>query len=124
MTREHKYTIGIDIKHDAMDLLRQIYKANHHRDKAPYLDDFLAVLELIKLQLRICHDINALSLRKITQLALMLDKVAKQATAWKKHEIKQLKKEEKEEETTPNSMSSFPDEVRESSHEVTTADTP
>ncbi len=40
-SREHKYTLGQDMKRDAIRLVRSIYRVNRSRDKCQYLEEFL-----------------------------------------------------------------------------------
>ncbi len=84
--REHKFSLGQDIQKDAMNLFRCIYRANHHQIKAPYLEDYLAGYEMLKLEIRLAAELKIISKRKYVQLALMMETIGKQATAWHKHE--------------------------------------
>lgn len=93
-THEHKYALGQDIKKDSLELLRLIYQANHHKNKAPYLENFMSVFEVLKLELRLCYDINAISLKKNVHLSLIMEQIGRQAAAWKKHEEKNSNKGE------------------------------
>lgn len=83
--REYKFSLGQDLKRDALDLFRHIYRANHAQDKSDYLDDFLRAFELVRLELRLCRDLDILPVRKMADLALTAESVGRQATAWKKH---------------------------------------
>lgn len=38
--REYKYTLGQDMKRDAIQLVRSIYRANKAKDKVVYLETF------------------------------------------------------------------------------------
>ena len=44
--REYKYTLGQDMKRDAIQLVRSIYRANKAKDKVVYLETFLDDFEL------------------------------------------------------------------------------
>jgi hypothetical protein len=48
-SREYKYTLAQDMKKDSLKLLRGIYRANKHRERALYLDEFLDDFELVTL---------------------------------------------------------------------------
>lgn len=41
--REYKYSLGQDMKKEAISLVRNIYRANKHFDKKPYLEQFLVI---------------------------------------------------------------------------------
>lgn len=47
--KEYKYNLGQDMKRDAMQLVRSIYRANKVKDKVVYLEAFLDDFELLKL---------------------------------------------------------------------------
>ena len=51
-SKEYKYTLGQDMKRDALSLMRSIYRANKNEDKKMYLEQFLDEFELLKLELR------------------------------------------------------------------------
>ena len=52
--REYKYTLGQDMKRDAIQLVRSIYRANKAKDKVVYLETFLDDFELLKFEIRLC----------------------------------------------------------------------
>lgn len=47
--REYKYSLWQDMKKEAISLVRNIYRANKHFDKKPYLEQFLDDIEVLKL---------------------------------------------------------------------------
>ena len=49
--REYKYSLGQDMKCDALQLVRSIYRANKANDKKAHLEAFLDNFELLKLKL-------------------------------------------------------------------------
>lgn len=49
--REYKYTLGQDMKRDAIHLVRSIYRANKAKDKEVYLETFLDDFELLKFEI-------------------------------------------------------------------------
>lgn len=81
--REYKYTLGQDIKHDAIILVRSIYRANRSVSKKEWLEEFLDNYEILKLEIRLCVDLHLLSLGHQAELAPLLESVGKQVTAWK-----------------------------------------
>ena len=83
-SREYKYTLGQDMKHDAMQLVRSIYRANKATTKKQeYLEDFLDDFELLKLEIRLCADMKMLSVKKQSELSLLMDSIGKQVTGWR-----------------------------------------
>lgn len=86
--REHKFTLGQDMKRDALVLLRSIYRINKARDKAEHLEAFLDDFELLKLEIRLAADLRILSLKKQAQLAQLSDMIGRQITGWRNASLK------------------------------------
>lgn len=66
--KEYKYSLGQDMKRDALTLVRSIYRANRETDKKEQLDTFLDDFELLKLEIRLCADMKILSFKKQAEL--------------------------------------------------------
>jgi len=84
--RDYKYTLGQDMKHDAMQLTRSIYRANRAQDKvkrADHLLDFLEDFELLKLEVRLCAELKLLSIAQQAHLHRKMDTIGKQITGWR-----------------------------------------
>jgi len=81
--REEKYTLGQDMKRDAIVLVRSIYRANKARSKTEDLEAFLDDVEILKLEVRLCADMKILSIRKQAELALLMDGIGKQIAGWR-----------------------------------------
>ncbi len=82
-SREYKYSLGQDMKRDALILFRNIYRANVNLRKRAFLEEFLSDYEILKLEIRLCRDLNIISVKKLAELSAVMDKIGKQATAWK-----------------------------------------
>lgn len=82
-SKEYKYSLGQDIKRDAICLVRSIYRANRNINKKEYVEEFLDNFEVLKLELRLCGDLKLFSIRKQAEVVQYLDSIGKQATAWK-----------------------------------------
>ncbi len=81
--REYKYTLGQDMKRDAIVLVRSIYRANKAKNKTEYLEVFLDDFEIIKLEIRLCVDMRILSIKKQAELSVLMDNIGKQITGWR-----------------------------------------
>jgi hypothetical protein len=81
--REYKYTLGQDMKRDAIVLVRSIYRANKARDKTQYLEAFLDDFEVLKLELRLSVDLRILSIRKQAAVGGLMESIGKQITGWR-----------------------------------------
>ena len=83
--RSYKYTLGQDMKRDTLNLFRNISIANISPDRrCEALNDFLEAFELLKIEVRLCVDLNIMSVKKLAQLSLLMDNIASQAAAWRK----------------------------------------
>lgn len=82
-SREYKYTLGQDMKRDALYLLRCIYRANKHQNRAEQCDTFLDELELLKLEIRLCVEMKLISLKKQALLSELITRIGKQVTGWR-----------------------------------------
>ena len=80
--REYKYTIGQDLKHDTMRLVRHIYRANQRKERKEHLQDFADDFELVKLQVRLCHDLRLISPKQFSEVILLMDSIGKQISGW------------------------------------------
>ena len=72
--REYKYTLGQDMKRDAIVLARSIYRANKAKSKTEYLEVFLDDFEILKLEIRLCVDMKILSIKKQAELAFLKER--------------------------------------------------
>lgn len=81
--REYKYTLGQDMKRDAIILVRSIYRANKAKNKTEYLEVFLDDFEIIKLEIRLCVDMRILSVKRQAELSVLMDSIGKQITGWR-----------------------------------------
>ncbi|OGT38399.1 MAG: hypothetical protein A3F12_07800 [Gammaproteobacteria bacterium RIFCSPHIGHO2_12_FULL_38_14] len=83
-SKEYRYTLGEDMKRDAMQLVRNIYRANKHKnDRKTHLENFLDDFELVKLQLRLSADMHLLTIKKHAELAELMSSIGKQITGWR-----------------------------------------
>ena len=83
-TKEYRYTLGEDMKRDAMQLVRNIYRANKHKnERKMHLENFLDDFELVKLQMRLCADMKLLTIKKHAELTELMSGIGKQITGWR-----------------------------------------
>jgi hypothetical protein len=82
-SKEYKYTLGQDMKRDALQLVRTIYRANKATHKREHLEAFLDDFELLKLEIRLATDLKILSVKKQAELSLLMSSIGKQITGWR-----------------------------------------
>lgn len=80
--REYKFTLGQDIKQDAMQLVRHIYRANSSSDKKSHLEHFKDDFEIIKLQIRLCYDMRLIATKHLSEVIELSESIGKQASGW------------------------------------------
>ena len=51
--KDYKYALGQDMQRDALQMVRSIYRANKTSQKKEYLECFLDMFELLKLEIRL-----------------------------------------------------------------------
>ena len=81
--KEYKYTLGQNLKKDAMVLMRSIYRANKAQSKKEYLETILDDFELLKLEVRLCVDMKIITIKKQAEISLLVDGIGKQITGWR-----------------------------------------
>ncbi|HHZ69063.1 MAG TPA: four helix bundle protein [Methylococcaceae bacterium] len=81
--KEYKYTLGQDMKRDALQLVRSLYRANKSTQKKELLERFLDEFELVKLEIRLCVDLKVVSFKKQAELTVLMDSIGKQVTGWR-----------------------------------------
>ena len=59
-SKEYKYTLGQDMKRDALQLVRSIYRANKSNNQKEHLETFMDDFELLKLKMEVINNINGL----------------------------------------------------------------
>ncbi len=86
--RDFKFILGSSLNKDAIDLCTTIYTAYRENDKQLLLKQYAGLLDRIKMQLRLCADFKLLSFKQQANLALRLDNLTRQVSAWQKSERK------------------------------------
>ena len=83
----HKHTIGQRMSNVALDLFEYIQLANRsfkEKDKrAKYLEFFIIKFELLKVLIRLCGEKKIISIKQLSRLSVLVEKIGKQANAWK-----------------------------------------
>ena len=81
--KEYKYSLGQDMKRDALQLVRSIYRANKSEKKKEHLEQFLDDFELLKLEIRLCVDMRILGIKKQAEFSWLIESIGKQITGWR-----------------------------------------
>ena len=86
--RFFRYSLGIRMTELNLDMLSLIYRANSCYDKVPLLSDFLDKYQMLRTLFRVCVEQRVITERQYAAFALQMEKVGKQATAWKQYNEK------------------------------------
>ncbi len=83
----HKHTIGQRMTNVALDSFEYIQLANRsfkEREKRiEYLESFIIKFELLKVLIRLCGEKKIISIRQLSRLSVLVERIGKQANAWK-----------------------------------------
>ncbi|NDV46378.1 four helix bundle protein [Paludibacter sp. 221] len=84
MQRDYRYTLGESMKKELMTLLQNIYRANCATHKKELLATARENVEVIRLQFRLCNDLNQFPLRDFVRANEYIESLSKQLTAWER----------------------------------------
>lgn len=84
MPREHKFSLGEQMKGECLEVVLSIYLANTVSDKRDYLRSGMLHLMKVRLMLRICNDMRLLSLERFVKLNEKVEDVSRQLSGWMK----------------------------------------
>lgn len=82
-SKHYKYSLGGRLLDLCLDLPELIFDANSHYDKVPYLEELLRRLQRLRMLFNVCLDQRELSERQYAPVAMTLDEIGRQATAWR-----------------------------------------
>ena len=87
--KEFKYTIGESVKNETIAVITNIYRANCTTEKAEYLRTARENIEVIRLYVRLLHDLHQISVQQLVAVNGRIENVSKQLTGWQKFQEKQ-----------------------------------
>ena len=82
--REHKYTLGQQMKDEVMQLIICIYRANSVPDRRAHISAILERIQVIQVMMRLAHDLHVLARGHYVGMVEMTDSLARQAQGWLK----------------------------------------
>ncbi len=84
--KQYKYSLGTDLQQETRRLVVLIFQANTHKeDRVRYLEEFESYMEMLKLNIRLSHELKCVNMKTHARLSMMLENIGKQITGWKKH---------------------------------------
>lgn len=93
--RFYRYTVGNRMVDLNLDMLSLIYRANSSYVKVEALTEFLDRYRMLQMLFRVCVEQKVITPRAYASFALLLDRIGKQATSWKRHNEQSRAKETK-----------------------------
>jgi len=82
--REYKYTLGENIKKEAIEMVTNIYRANASFFKKPYLQKAREKIETIRIFFRLTRDLRQVGLERFVDINEKIESVSKQLAAWER----------------------------------------
>jgi uncharacterized protein YpuA (DUF1002 family) len=82
--REYKYTLGENMKKEAIEMVTNIYRANASFSKKPYIEKAREKIETIRIFFRLTRDLRQVSLERFVDINENIENVSKQLSAWER----------------------------------------
>jgi hypothetical protein len=83
-SREHKYTMGEEMKKEMFDLFILLYRTNSSEEKVSVLKEAREKIEKIRIMVRISKDLKLLSVGNFALLNEKIQEISKQLCGWQK----------------------------------------
>jgi len=84
MQRDYRYTLGETTKKELVEILVLIYRASEAQQKGSVIMEAREKMVVVKLHLRLLHDLKQISLKVYADASMMTDSISKQLAAWQK----------------------------------------
>lgn len=85
--RAEKYCLGQKIKETNINFLDQIIRANNARNKRPYLEEASQLLEILRIYLRLCHDLKLIGFKRYEIVSQKIDEIGRMLGGWLKNNV-------------------------------------
>lgn len=84
--REYKYTLGQEMKNEAMAIIQDIYRANSRREieRRDQIATILDRIQALEVNMRLAHDLRILPRKQYALLAEITERLGRQAQGWLK----------------------------------------
>jgi hypothetical protein len=81
-SREYKYSVGDALKNETMGLMTLLFRANSRTDREAVLQEARERVEVIRLYVRLMHDLHQVSVKRFVHLNMRVETVSKQLAGW------------------------------------------
>jgi len=82
--REYKYTLGENIKKEAIGMVTDIYRANSSFSKKPHIEKAREKIETVRIFFRLARDLKQVGLKRFVDINEKIENISKQLTAWQR----------------------------------------
>lgn len=96
MRREYRYSLAETLKKQIVEMMQCIYRASIAQDKLPHIATARELIEVVKLQVRLLHDLGQMPLKRLAAITLHMESVSRQLAAWQKQTTNQIEHKKKE----------------------------
>ena len=80
----HKYSLGIQLENEVLELLKKIVRANYKRDKKEFIEECFAHYEIVKILVRLSKEYKLLNIKQYEFASKELDEIGKLLGGWYK----------------------------------------
>lgn len=81
----HKYSLGIQLENETIELVKQIIKTNFKRgDKSELIDECFVHYEMIKVLIRLSKDYKLLTMKQYEFASKELDEIGRLLGGWRR----------------------------------------
>ena len=80
--KDYKFTLGQKLKEEMIDLILQLFKANNAQNKIPHLEISIERLQTVQMLLRLCKDMQFISVHQFSETVKHTDSISKQSAGW------------------------------------------
>jgi uncharacterized protein YpuA (DUF1002 family) len=82
--REYKYTLGENIKKEAIELITEIYRANSSFSKTANIQRAREKIETTRMFFRLTKDLGQVGLKRFVDISEKVESISKQLSAWER----------------------------------------
>lgn len=80
--KDFKYTLGVKLIDECMNLMQSIYKANTSKNKESFIQDIIDIIQIIELSSRLSKDLHLINISTFSEIIVLTDSISKQANGW------------------------------------------
>jgi hypothetical protein len=81
----HKYSLGVQLENETIELIRQITRTNFKRgDKSEFIDECFVRYEIVKVLIRLSMDYKLLTIKQYEFASNELDEIGRLLGGWRR----------------------------------------